>query len=233
MKNKSSRSKTVVERHSITLLREHVEKLRRVNPNLSHAIRHVLQQETIKFLWCEHGRLELRSHEPPSESRDLFWCTESYLICLDCSTRLMYVPNDLTAILNIPHPPKDECDHPSKNCTYGLAGGRTCLQCGDRRIETPSHKLEIFGSGNNSVSNTVLGDVSPSAQLHIHGDIDVGSPTYPTRYIYAETDGVGVRRLQNNSIGIGSDVQPPKKLKLDVMKIARDVKRRIKEKNVN
>ncbi len=132
-----------VERHTITLLTEHADKLRAISPNLSHAIRRVIR-EAPQWLWCKHPRLELRNNTPP-ESKYLFFFSESYLICLDCNTRPMCTPSDVKTIVNIPHPPQSECDHPAHNCTWSIAvgGGRTCLQCGDHWIESPSCKLEI------------------------------------------------------------------------------------------
>lgn len=134
-----------VERHTITLLKEHADALRRISPSLSYAVRCVIQ-EAPKWLWCKHPRLELRDGQPPPGlDRDVIWIAEPYLYCPECKTHPVMLPDDLNTIVNIPHPPKNECEHPRENRAYniGIAGGWTCVQCGERHVESPSSKLEI------------------------------------------------------------------------------------------
>ena len=96
---------------------------------------------------CPHGRLELRGYERPKDlASDTLWLPETHLVCLDCATYLMSSPDDLTTIVNIPHPPREECTHPDGVRVSPLCGfGRwRCLQCGEAGMATPTSRLEII-----------------------------------------------------------------------------------------
>ena len=57
-------------------------------------------------------------------------------------------PSDLARIVNIPHPPPDECQHPNNTRVFPLSGfgAWCCLQCGTGGIAKPTHKLEVTAS---------------------------------------------------------------------------------------
>ena len=95
---------------------------------------------------CAHTRLELRDYARPDGLRENdIWISNSSLICCDCGVYLMSSPDDVTRIVNIPHPAKSECTHPHEMCVHPLSGfgAWRCLQCGESGIASPTHKLEI------------------------------------------------------------------------------------------
>ena len=98
---------------------------------------------------CKHEHLELRGHERPEGlPDDNIYLTNLSLVCLDCGTHLMYTPDDLTQIVNIPHPPKDECNHSWNMITTPIAywAYSTCLQCGKKFAPSaPTTKLVLSG----------------------------------------------------------------------------------------
>ena len=95
---------------------------------------------------CKHERLELRGHIKPKElSENALWINDLSLVCFDCGTYLMNNPEDLTRIINIPHPIIEECTHPFNVRAYTLGGFGfwQCLQCGKTGVSSPTHKLEV------------------------------------------------------------------------------------------
>lgn len=86
---------------------------------------------------CLHKRIGLRDWQPDS----IF--TSEYLICLDCSCHLLYIPHDLTQIINIPHPPLEDCPHTHKHHLLTGFGRWICLNCGHSEISVPKTKLHI------------------------------------------------------------------------------------------
>jgi hypothetical protein len=97
---------------------------------------------------CRHGQLQLSGHdyEPPDGT---LFIRELSLRCLDCNSNLLYIPNDVLKIVNIPHPAQTECEHPGNTREYHLCGfgSSTCLQCGKYfGPASPSVKLHISGA---------------------------------------------------------------------------------------
>lgn len=111
---------------------------------------------------CQHDRLELRGL-----SDNTLWLRDEYLECLNCGVRLLYIPDDVTKIVNIPHPPPAECCHEHKHYHLCGFGKWTCLNCGEVGISSPTAKLHVVPAEMRigiNVSN-------PQADLHVIGTV--------------------------------------------------------------
>ncbi len=98
---------------------------------------------------CKHENLKLIGHEPPGGlTIGELWLSDHSLECQDCGTHLCYLPDNIACIKNIPHPPREECEHPQNIKHYSISGlgGWTCLQCGEKGITSPICKLEVISS---------------------------------------------------------------------------------------
>lgn len=152
--------------------------------------------EMDKINSCKHLNCELRNYKKPKGlSENTFWFSESTLICLDCGTHLLYVPEDVTCIKNILHPAEDICKHTIEMRTWSLCGfgSSTCLQCGKKfGPVSPETKLSItsdnvdIGKGKSSESKSresktmvEIKDSPKKTDLHIVGTVlRVEEPLY-------------------------------------------------------
>lgn len=98
---------------------------------------------------CKHENLKLIGHEPPGGlTIGGMWLSDLGLVCQDCGTHLVTMPDSVNHIKNIPHPSKEECEHPNNTKLHPLnvIGGWTCLQCGASGIASPTCKLEVISA---------------------------------------------------------------------------------------
>ena len=125
---------------------------------------------------CKHERLELRGHERPEGLPEgCMYLTNLSLVCLDCGTHLMYTPDDLKQIVNIPHPPTEECNHSWNMISHPLSywAYSTCLQCGKQFAPSaPTTKL-VVSAGPLPEHITIKDDLdfpgreTPDSLLHV------------------------------------------------------------------
>lgn len=111
----------------------------------------IIEQKPI----CPHKNCELRGHTRPDNlPENAFWLNDPSLICLDCGTHLMYIPSDVTCIKNIPHPPREECDHPKNMIVYPFGWGPlVCLQCGEGLPRPIPESLLVISKSTNAAGN--------------------------------------------------------------------------------
>lgn len=121
---------------------------------------------------CQHSHLELRGWERPDDlAEDDLWLRDEYIACLDCEAHLMYMPDDVTRIVNIPHPPREECEHTHKHHLLCGFGAWVCLNCGETGVSSPAAKLHF------SSERVGINVSNPQAGLHIIGTVGRTRPT--------------------------------------------------------
>jgi len=144
-----------------------------------------LARSHIKKMSCTHKHLGLQGWvESESLSDDTLWLRGEYLKCFDCGTRLLYIPDDVTKIVNIPHPDRGECQHEHKHYHLCGLGEWTCLNCGETGVSFPTAKLHIF-----SGERVGINVPDPQADLHVVGVVSrVEESLYDYGNVYSDDE---------------------------------------------
>lgn len=124
---------------------------------------------------CQHERLELCGWDRPDGlAEDALWLRDEHLVCLDCEAQLMYMPEDVTRIINIPHPAKEVCFHTHKHYHLCGFGAWACLNCGETGISSPAARLCFSGKPLHQVG---INKSTPQTDLNIIGIVGRTIPT--------------------------------------------------------